>query len=115
MPNGIGQEEVIYQYTDFNGCYNEDTLLVDIVAPILSNAGPDLEVCVSEGNLFLQGTPYGGIWDDPNVVSNSTSTLYEERFTGLAGKGATSSGVNVNAGINSVASFIALSKSSASS
>ena len=95
LPNGIGQEEVIYQYTDFNGCYNEDTLLVDIVDPIFSNAGPNLEVCVSEGNIFLLGTPYGGIWDDPNTVSNSTSTLYEERFTGLNGKGATSSGTNV--------------------
>ena len=78
LPNGIGQEQVFYQYTDFNGCYNEDTLLVDIVDPILSNAGPNLEVCVSEGNLFLQGTPYGGVWDDPNTVSNSTSTLYEK-------------------------------------
>ena len=38
LPNGIGQEQVFYQYTDFNGCYNEDTLLVDIVDPILSNA-----------------------------------------------------------------------------
>ena len=47
----------------------------------------------------MQGIPYGGVWDDPNTVSNSTSILYEERFTGLNGRGATSSGTNV-AGCN---------------
>ena len=51
--------------------------------------------CISESQVNLKGTPSGGYWDHANVVSNTTSTIYEEFFTGLNGKGATNAGVDV--------------------
>ena len=95
LPNGIIQDTVIYQYTDGFGCYNEDTLLIDVQATVLANAGIDFEKCISESQVNLKGTPSGGYWDHVNVVSNTTSTIYEEFFTGLNGKGATNAGVDV--------------------
>ena len=95
-PNGVKQEVQYYQYTDPNGCYNEDTLIVDVVAPILSNAGIDFERCLSNDTVNLSGTPYGGIWNHPQVTSSVTTSLYDEYFTGLNGKGATYSGLNLS-------------------
>ncbi len=65
MPNGIGLEEVIYQYTDFNNCYNEDTILINVSDPILANAGLDSEICESQDSLILAGLPIGGVGLDP--------------------------------------------------
>ena len=96
MPNGIGLEEVIYQYTDFNNCYNEDTILINVSDPILANAGLDSEICESQDSLILAGLPIGGVWSGSNVSTNLSSNLYEEFFTGLNGKGATNSGINLS-------------------
>ena len=95
-PTAIAVDQVIYQYTDANGCANEDTLDVNVVATTMSNAGADLEECVSEPNVVLQGTPYGGTWDHASVTSNTTMTLYEEYFTGLNGKGGLHTGIDVS-------------------
>ena len=34
--NGIVQDTAIYQFTDGFGCYNEDTLLIDVQATVLA-------------------------------------------------------------------------------
>ena len=95
LPNGIVQDTAIYQYTDGFGCYNEDTLLIDIQLTVLADAGIDFEKCISESQVNLKGTPSGGYWDHLNVISNTNSSIYEEFFTGLNGKGATNAGVDV--------------------
>jgi len=95
LPNGIAQDTAIYQYTDGFGCYNEDTLLIDVQATVLANAGTDFEKCISESQVNLKGSPSGGYWDHINVISNTTNSIYEEFFTGLNGKGATNAGVDV--------------------
>ena len=63
LPNGIVQDTAIYQFTDGFGCYNEDTLLIDVQATVLANAGIDFEKCISESQVNLKGTPSGGYWD----------------------------------------------------
>ena len=67
MPNGIAQDTAIYQYTDVNGCYNEDTLVIDVAATILADAGIDFEKCVSETQVPLNGLPLGGYWNHINI------------------------------------------------
>ena len=86
LPNGIMQDTAIYQYTDAFGCYNEDTLVINVEATVLANAGIDFEKCISEQEVYLSGTPIGGNWDHPNMISN-TVTLYNEDFTGQNNKG----------------------------
>ena len=67
LPNGIVQDTAIYQYTDVFGCYNEDTLLIDVQATVLANAGIDFEKCVSETQIPLNGLPLGGYWNHMNI------------------------------------------------
>ena len=69
LPNGIVQDTAIYQYTDVFGCYNEDTLLIDVQATVLANAGIDFEKCVSETQIPLNGLPLGGYWNHVNINS----------------------------------------------
>ena len=69
LPNGIVQDTAIYQYTDVFGCYNEDTLLIDVQATVLANAGIDFEKCVSETQIQLNGLPLGGFWNHVNINS----------------------------------------------
>ena len=69
LPNGIAQDTAIYQYTDANGCYNEDTLVIDVAATILADAGIDFEKCVSENQIPLNGLPLGGYWNHININS----------------------------------------------
>ena len=89
LPNGIVQDTVIYQYTDGFGCYNEDTLLINVEATIFANAGTDFEKCISESEVYLNGTPSGGNWVHPNMISNIV-TLYSEDFSNQNNKGFTS-------------------------
>ncbi|MDA8670201.1 PKD domain-containing protein [Flavobacteriales bacterium] len=69
LPNGINQDTAIYQYTDVFGCYNEDTLLIDVQSTVLANAGIDFEKCVSETQIPLNGLPLGGYWNHVNINS----------------------------------------------
>ena len=69
LPNGINQDTAIYQYSDVFGCYNEDTLLIDVQSTVLANAGIDFEKCVSETQIPLNGLPLGGYWNHVNINS----------------------------------------------
>ena len=69
MPNGIAQDTAIYQYTDGNGCYNEDTLVINVAATVLADAGIDFEKCISETQVPLNGLPLGGYWNHVNINS----------------------------------------------
>ena len=65
---GEGATELIYEYTDGYGCTNSDSLIIDVVAPIFANAGPDLAICNIDTIVTLEGFfPDDGVWTDPNV------------------------------------------------
>ena len=60
-PNGVSVYTLRYGYTAANtGCYNEDSLDVDVVAPDNANAGLDRSVCIDTGQIQFAGTPNTG-------------------------------------------------------
>ena len=67
---GPGDHEVIYTYTDANGCVNADTALVQVIVPQVAIAGPDLSICDIDTTLILDGfnpvTASG--WSGPGVT-----------------------------------------------
>lgn len=79
-PSSVGVFEVVYTYTNASGCFNRDTILVDVGNPTYSNAGADSTVCIDAANVQLTGIPAGGTWTgnginatglfDPTVAGN---------------------------------------------
>ncbi|MEZ7977953.1 MAG: hypothetical protein QMB89_05245, partial [Flavobacteriales bacterium] len=68
---GVGQSTITYLFTDDNGCTNSDSLIVNVVEPVLANAGPDMTVCDIDTTITLGGfTPSDGQWADPAIDSN---------------------------------------------
>jgi hypothetical protein len=71
---------------DANGCSTADTISVTInVVPTVTASASDLTVCELDGDVFMVGTPVGGIWSgtgvtgnqfDPSVGAGSYSPLY---------------------------------------
>jgi large repetitive protein len=61
-PTTVGSFTLTYTFTNGNGCVNSDTRIVNVVSPVVSNAGPDLVVCVDAANVTLAGTPVSGTW-----------------------------------------------------
>lgn len=61
-PTTVGSFTLTYTFTNGNGCVNSDTRIVNVVSPVVSNAGPDLVVCVDAANVTLAGTPSSGTW-----------------------------------------------------
>lgn len=58
--SGIGLHEVIYTYTHpATGCTSADTLVVEVVAPLFADAGPDLVVCLNGGEVALEAATAG--------------------------------------------------------
>lgn len=72
---GTGTHQLIYSFTDVNGCYDEDTVLITVVDPVPPVAGPDTIVCVDSDPITLTGTPIGGTWTInglPSLLSGNT-------------------------------------------
>ena len=67
---GVGNYNVVYTYINsVTGCQNEDTLVVNVIAPPAVDAGPQTTYCVTNQNITLTGyTPAGGLWNGPGVV-----------------------------------------------
>ncbi|MFK8104189.1 MAG: PKD domain-containing protein [Saprospiraceae bacterium] len=68
-PQGTGvgaMNELIYTYTDNEGCTNTATVIVTITNPVTVDAGPDVSLCqnVLAYNLNDFATPTTGTWDD---------------------------------------------------
>ena len=49
---GVGTSLVFYEYTDSNGCVNNDSLTIEVIPPTFANAGPDI-AAVSYTHLTL--------------------------------------------------------------
>ncbi|MDG2210318.1 MAG: PKD domain-containing protein, partial [Flavobacteriales bacterium] len=69
--SGQGTFEVVYEFTsDVTGCMHNDTLVVEVTAPIAITAGVDTTVCINapllqlEGFLPLIGVTWSGVSPD---------------------------------------------------
>ncbi|MFM9055221.1 MAG: PKD domain-containing protein, partial [Bacteroidota bacterium] len=73
-PAGVGTYNLVYSYTDGNGCSSSDTLVVTVVSPQTADAGPGDTVCVDAPPFTLSGffPSAGGTWSGPGIVNAST-------------------------------------------
>lgn len=95
-PNGLGNQTLTYTFTDQNGCINEDQKLVNVIAPIFPEAGPNRSFCLQDASIVLNPTTQpGGIWTGPGV--SSAAGVYQ--FSPLtAGVGSHKLVYTINAG-----------------
>lgn len=69
---GIGTHTVTFNYTDTNGCSNSLSQQTEVVAlPVVSFSGLDTAYCVNESNVTLVGSPAGGSFTGPGILSNT--------------------------------------------
>lgn len=64
---GVGPHILHYDYTDVNGCMNEDSLTITVNPFPVVNAGPDSSACNQPVPFQLSGAPAGGTWSGPNI------------------------------------------------
>lgn len=69
-PSANGVFEVLYSFTDGNGCFNQDTIQVTVSSPTNANAGNDTTICENAPNLILSGLPAGGTWSGNGIQPN---------------------------------------------
>ena len=69
---GEGAVSLTYTYTDGNGCTNADSLVVEVVAPVVAEAGADLSFCDIDSTGVLTGfVPTSGTWSGPGIAGAS--------------------------------------------
>jgi large repetitive protein len=83
-PSANGVFEVLYSFTDGNGCFSQDTIQVVVADATLADAGLDSTICENASNIQLVGLPAGGTWTgtgisttgefDPSVDGTFTMT-----------------------------------------
>lgn len=78
-PSTNGVFDVFYSFTDGNGCFNEDTILVTVIDPTNADAGPDSTICVNGNNVQLTGLPAGGTWSGSGI---NASGLFDPTVEG---------------------------------
>ncbi|NVK04969.1 MAG: PKD domain-containing protein [Flavobacteriia bacterium] len=72
---GTGTHQLIYSFTDVNGCSDQDTVLITVIDPVPPIAGPDTAVCINSASFPLSGVPVGGVWTTSgpsSILSGST-------------------------------------------
>ena len=73
-PTGVQLYEIYYHHTDVLGCYNKDTLSINVIDPTNADAGTDLQECVDAGTIQFVGSPVGGVWSDNGISINGDFT-----------------------------------------
>lgn len=68
-PSGTGTFEIHYSFTDVNGCFNEDTIMVTVIDPTNADAGDDSTICENGANVQLSGLPAGGTWSGSGITA----------------------------------------------
>ncbi|MDC0303840.1 PKD domain-containing protein, partial [Flavobacteriales bacterium] len=66
---GLGSINLIYVFTDSNGCISSDTIAAIILEPEQAFAGPDTSICQSSNPVILIGSPTSGLWSGSTLVS----------------------------------------------
>jgi hypothetical protein len=68
---GVGSHQIIYNYTDANGCSAADTTSITVNPLPVVNAGSYDPVCDYADTLQLSGTPSGGVWSGTGVTGST--------------------------------------------
>jgi hypothetical protein len=69
---GVGVHVYEYSYVDVNGCSDTTSINVTVVPPpSVIVGGPDTDLCVYDGPVFLTALPAGGVYSGPGVTGNS--------------------------------------------
>jgi gliding motility-associated-like protein len=71
---GLGIHDLIYTFTDANGCVNSDTMKASVAIPIQANAGLDTAICQTLSTFIFQGSPTNGIWSGLHITSSGVFT-----------------------------------------
>jgi PKD repeat protein len=102
---GVGNWNLIYTFTDVNGCNNSDTLVASVINPAQANAGIDTNICISNNVINLIGSPSGGSWTGPNVNTNGVFTSTPNgtyTLTYTIGSGTCLTQDNINVTVNAL-------------
>ncbi len=80
---GVGQYTLTYNYTDANGCSNTTQAVVNVIAPQNVSVGNDIDICIDQGVINLNGmaTPAGGSWD-ANGSNGLNNYLFDPELAG---------------------------------
>jgi hypothetical protein len=72
--NLIGQQTIIYNYTDFNSCSNSDTNYITVnPSPMISFASTDTLHCINDTDIMLSVMPSGGSFIGNGIIGNNFS------------------------------------------
>ncbi|MCB0790390.1 MAG: PKD domain-containing protein, partial [Flavobacteriales bacterium] len=82
-PNGYGTDVLVFTYMDASGCTDTDTLQIEVVTPVMPDAGPDDSLCVNAGPQQFVANPPGTWHLLPGALGTITSTgLYTPMAVG---------------------------------
>ena len=68
---GVGTHQVIYNYTDANGCSAADTTSITVNPLPTVNTGSYGPYCIDASPVTLSGTPSGGTWSGLGVTGST--------------------------------------------
>ncbi|MBK0402939.1 gliding motility-associated C-terminal domain-containing protein [Adhaeribacter sp. BT258] len=75
LGSATGIYNVIYHYTNANGCFASASKKITVVSMPVANAGNDTTFCAQNPSVLLKGLPAGGIWSGSSLVkANGTFT-----------------------------------------
>ena len=80
-PNGLGTTKAYYTIKDVKGCENKDSILVTVKNPEIAEAGNNISECLNTINKSLNGTPSGGTWSGPPLVSSAGIVSFNQEGT----------------------------------
>ena len=80
---GIGDYTLYYTFTDIAGCTNLDSIEVQVIAPVVADAGLPQEICLNNGVYQLQGfNPIADVtWSGPGIIDADLG-LFDPTLTG---------------------------------
>lgn len=69
---GVGTHNIIYYYTDINGCTNSANINITVLAlPTVTFSGLSTQYCVNASAVTLVGNPTGGTFSGNGVTGNT--------------------------------------------
>ncbi len=68
-----GTNQVIYEYTDVNGCTNSDTIEIEVFTPTSSSIDPVANQCDNGSPVVLNGSPAGGTFVPSGIFDPTLS------------------------------------------
>ena len=69
---GVGTHNIIYYYTDINGCTNSANINITVLAlPVVTFSGLSTQYCVNASTVTLVGNPTGGTFSGTGVTGNT--------------------------------------------